>query len=242
MLRMVLDTLWRLLLVQGSRNARYHDGLGFFHIMAPALRRAARSGGERARLVRRYAGYFNANPLLVPAIAGALARMELDAAGRRADDTQRIERVREALSSALSARGDHLTEIAVLPLTLTIGCAFAMYYGYIGPVAFLVLYNCYSFFIRAEGYRAGMRFGERTGLILGAGIFARQRFLGGAAAFAAGAFAAIVIARAWQYGGQRLAVSGLAAAAAAAWLAGRTSRFWVAAALLVGIGAYLAVW
>lgn len=242
MIRMVLDTLWRFLLLQGSRNTRYLDGLGFFHVMTPALRRAARRGADRAALLRRHAGYFNANPLLVPAIAGALARMELDAAGRGADDAQRIERVRGALASALSARGDHLTEIVMLPMALTIGCVFAIYSWYIGPVAFLVLYNCYSILVRTEGYRAGMRFGERTGLILGAGIFARQRLLGGLAAFIAGAFTALVLARAWQSGGPRMAVSGLAVVAAAAWLGGRTAQFWAAAALLVGAGVYLVVW
>jgi len=242
MIRMIIDTLWRFLLVQGSRNARYVDGLGFHHVMTPALRRAARSGGDREARRRRYAGYFNADPLVVPAIAGALTRMELESARAATDDGERIERVRDALSSALSARGDHLTEIVMLPLSLTIGCACAMYVWYLGPVVFLAVYNFYNLTVRAGGYRAGMRLGERTGRMLDGWPFGRQRLLGALAAFAAGAFTALVLAQAWRSGGARPALSGLALIAAAVLLGARTSRLRITAALLGMAGLYLAVW
>ncbi|MDD3643195.1 MAG: PTS system mannose/fructose/sorbose family transporter subunit IID [Candidatus Krumholzibacteria bacterium] len=241
MIRLWLDTLWRLPLVQGSRNARLFDGLGFLHVMLPAIRRAAPPGERRAALVRRYAGYFNASPLMAPYIAGALARMELDGSARGADP-ERVERVRAALSSALTARGEHLAEVILHPLALTIGCLCAMYSWYIGPVAFLLLHNLYNCMVRTGGYRTGLHLGEQTGRILAAGPFGRQRMLGGLAAFAAGLFAAFSVAHALRFGGARVAGSGLALIALSALLGRRLSALSAAALLLAAAGIYLAVW
>lgn len=241
MIRLFVDTVWRLLLVQGSRNARLLDGLGFLHVMLPAIRRAAPGEERRAALVRRYAGYFNASPLMVPYIAGALGRMETDAAAAGGDG-ERIERMRAALSAALTARGEHLSEVILLPLTLTIGCLCAMYSWYIGPVAFLLLHNLYNCMVRTGGYRTGLHLGEDTGRILAAGLFSRQRLLGGLAAFAAGLFATLVVARALRFGGARIAGSAVALIALSALLGKRVPALTAAAALLVAAGIYLAVW
>lgn len=241
MVRLYLETLWRLLLVQGSRNTRLFDGLGFLHVMLPAIRRAAPAGERRDALMRRYAGYFNASPFMVPYIAGALGRMELER-GDGGGDRERIERVKAALSSALTARGEHLVEIILLPLTLTIGCLCAMYSWYIGPVAFLVLHNLYNCMVRTGGYRTGLHLGEHTGRILAAGPFGRQRLLGGLAAFAAGLFAALALAHALRFGGARLAGSGLAMIAFSAVLGRRLPALPAAMLLLAAAGIYLAIW
>lgn len=237
MVRMLLDTIWRLPLVQGSRNPGLLDGLGFLHAMLPAIRRAAPPGERRAVLARRYAGYFNASPLAVPFIAGALGRMELEGA-----DGERIERVRAALSSALTARGEHLVEVILLPLTLTIGCLCAMYSWYIGPVAFLLLHNLYNCTVRMGGYRTGLHLGEHTGRILAAGPFSRQRLLGGLAAFTAGLFTVLALGHALRLGGPRLAGSGLALVALSALIGRRLRTIPAAAVLLAAAGIYLAIW
>jgi mannose/fructose/N-acetylgalactosamine-specific phosphotransferase system component IID len=241
MIRLFIDTVWRLLLVQGSRSARLHDGLGFLHVMMPAIHRATPDVKGRAALVRRYAGYFNASTFMVPYIAGALGRMELDRSSG-GGDPERIERVREALCSALTARGEYLAEVVLLPLTLTIGSLCAMYSWYIGPVAFLLLHNLYNCMVRTGGYRTGLHLGEHTGRILAAGPFGRQRLLGGLAAFAAGLFAVFAVAHALRFGGARIAGSGAALIAVSALVGKRFSALPAAAILLAAAGIYLAVW
>lgn len=250
---MKLDTLWRLFLVQGSRNVRTLDGLGFLHVMTPLIRRLAREGRDRTAAARRYAGYFNAAPNMVPYIAGAVTGIELDAARgveREGPDGmaqalaagERASRVRGAMSSALTARGTSFMETALIPLSLTIGCIFAMYSWYSGPIVFLIIFNLYNFRTRISGYRTGLHAGEGTGRALAEGLFAEQRYLGSGAAFVSGVFTALIALRAWDYGGPRLAVWGAAVMAGSVVLGGRYPHFRVAVMLTALTLIFLAVW
>jgi mannose/fructose/N-acetylgalactosamine-specific phosphotransferase system component IID len=242
MIVLALNTVWRLFLIQGSRNNRTVDGLGFLFVMAPLVRRLSRMGQDGAEVASRYAGYFNCNPLMASFIAGALSRMELDAAAEGNVDPARIERFKETMSTALTARGDYFVEIVLLVVSLTIGSIFAIYTWYAGPVVFLVLYNLYNFRIRAGGYRTGLNLGEGTGRVLAAKMLKEQRMLGAAGAFSAGILAALLTLRAWKYGGPRIAVAGVLLAAAACFIRGRISPLKAAILLLIAAGAFLAVW
>lgn len=242
MIWLAIDTVWRLFFLQGSRNSRTIDGLGFFHIMEPLVRRLARDGQDRAGAASKYAGYFNCNPLMTSYIAGALTKMEMEKIDDGGMDPQRAERVKDTLSAALTARGDYFIEIVLLLVSLTIGSIFAIYTWYAGPVVFLILYNLYNFKIRIGGYRTGLHLGEGTGRALAANLLKEQKILGAAAAFSGGILAALVVLRAWKFGGSRVAVAGLVLAAAAYFARGRLSPLKTAFLLLLAAGVFLAIW
>ncbi len=242
MIWLAIDTVWRLFFVQGSRNSRTIDGLGFFHIMEPLVRRLAREGQDRSGAASKYAGYFNCNPLMTSYIAGALTKMELDAADEGGLDARKTERMKDTLSAALTARGDYFIEIVLLLVSLTIGSIFAIYTWYAGPVVFLILYNLYNFRIRIGGYRTGLHLGEGTGRVLAAKLLKEQKILGAAAAFSGGILAALVVLRAWKFGGPRIAAAGVVLAAAAYFARGRISPLKTAFLLLLAAGVFLALW
>ena len=242
MIWLAIDTVWRLFFIQGTRNTRTIDGLGFFNIMEPLVRRLAREGQDRAVAASRYTGYFNCNPLMSSYIAGALTRMELDAASEGGLDRRKAERMKDTLSAALTARGDYFIEIVLLLVSLTIGSIFAIYTWYAGPVVFLILYNLYNFKIRIGGYRTGLHLGEGTGRSLAAKLLKEQKILGAVAAFSGGILSALVLLRAWKFGGPRIAAAGLVLAAAAYFARGRFSPLKTAFILLLAAGVFLAIW
>ena len=242
MIWLALDTVWRLFFIRGSRNGRTLDGLGFFNVMEPLVRRVSAPGRERGEAAARHAGYFNCNPQMASYIAGALTRMELDAKDRGGLDPRKSERIRETMSAALTARGDYFIEIVLLVVSLTIGSIFAIYTWYAGPVVFLILFNLYNFRIRTGGYRTGMHLGEGTGRALAAERLKEQKFLGAAGSFSAGVLSALLVLRAWKYGGPRIAVAGFLLATAAFFLRGRLSPLKTSFLLLLGAGLFLALW
>ncbi len=242
MIWLALDTVWRLFLIQGSRNDRTIDGLGFFAVMEPLTRRLARSGQNKGRIASRYTGYFNCNPFMASYIAGALTRMELDSVDEGGVDPRKAERIKETMSSVLTARGDYFVEMVLLLVSLTIGSIFAIYTWYAGPVVFLALYNLYNFRIRIGGYRTGLHLGEGTGRALAAKLLKEQKLLGSIGAFSAGVLVALLTVRAWRFGGPRIAAAGIVLAAAA-WLAkGRMSMLKTAFLLLLAAGVFLTIW
>jgi PTS system N-acetylgalactosamine-specific IID component len=242
MIWLAIDTVWRLFFIQGSRNVRTIDGLGFFFVMEPLIRRLAGGGQDMAGAASRYAGYFNCNPLMAPFITGAMTRMELDAAGSGGLDGRKAERFRDTMSSALTARGDYFVEMALLLVSLTIGSIFAIYTWYAGPVVFLALYNLYNFRIRIGGYRTGLHLGEGTGRALASKLLKEQKILASAAAFSAGVLAALLTVRAWRFGGPRIATAGAVLVAAAYIAGGRISALKTAFLLLLAAGVFLALW
>jgi hypothetical protein len=125
---------------------------------------------------------------------------------------------------------------------LTIGSIFAIYTWYAGPVVFLILYNLYNFRLRIGGYRTGLHHGEGTGRVLVDKLLKKQKIMGSVAAFSGGVLSALLLARAWRYGGPRVAAAGIVLAAAAFFARGRFSPLKTAFMLLLAAGIFLAVW
>ena len=214
MWRSHLNHLWRLFLLQGSRNERTIDGLGFYNAISPELDTWSEEEDETRETVRRHMGYFNANPILASYILGAVINMERRRRSGDGVDVAHIERMKSTLSAVLTAKGDYFFSVVLLPLGLTIACIFAMYSWYLGPVIFLALYNYFHLQARIGGYLIGVRLGEGLGNEYIRHIFRAQGFLGGCAAFSAGVFSALVLVRAGSYGGLRLSGWGIAAVVA----------------------------
>ncbi len=233
--------IWRIFLIGSSRNERTLDGLGFFAVLEPLIGRWGASADERAAIAKRHAGYFNANPILASYVAGVTANLEERRAGGEEISPERVDRMKSALSSVLTARGDSFFENTLVPLGLTIGCISAINSSYIGLAIFLVLYNVYHFQSRIGGYRIGVELGDGVGGDFVARLFREERFLGGAAAFAAGIFAALACAGARGTGGMRLLIAGAAIAALAVVLRKRMSVVRRVALLTFGTALYLVV-
>lgn len=62
--------------IQGSWNFPQMQGLGFFYILAPWLRKVTKDQFQEAS--RRHLGYFNTHPYMASYIFGAVARLEED--------------------------------------------------------------------------------------------------------------------------------------------------------------------
>lgn len=234
--------IWRLFFIQSSRNERTLDGLGLFAVLAPFLRRWARSGEDAKALARRHLGYFNAGLYLSSTVAGVIVNLE----GRRSRGEsltpEGIDRAAAALSSVLAARANYFFDALLIPLGLTIASISAIYGSYIGLVIFLVLYNYYHFQSRIGGYYKGAELGEGVGGAFVGRLFREERFVAGCSAFASGIFAALLFTRARAAGGLGFIVWGAAAAACAAALDKRLSRAWSVAAVLCATGLYLVVY
>jgi mannose/fructose/N-acetylgalactosamine-specific phosphotransferase system component IID len=168
--------------------------------------------------------------------------MELDSADEGGLDPRKAERVKDTMSSVLTARGDYFVEMVLLLVSLTIGSIFAIYTWYAGPVVFLALYNLYNFRIRIGGYRTGLHLGEGTGRALAAKLLKEQKLLGSIGAFSAGVLVALLTVRAWRFGGPRIAAAGMVLAAAAWFARGRMSMLKTALLLLLAAGVFLILW
>lgn len=229
----------RLFLLRSSRNTRTLDGLGFFFVLAPLLRRLP-EGPSRIEAAKRHLSYFNANQYTASYIAGAVANLERRRMAGEAVDPSLILRLKETLSSVLSSRGDYFFFVVLMPLGLTIGVIFAIYGSYIGLVLFLVLYNFFHAQSRIAGFITGERLGEEVAGRIATGLFEGQGFLGGCAAFVSGAFAALALRRAYGAGGLPIAAWGVAVALLGMALQRKFSFYWCVMTIFLATALFLA--
>lgn len=234
--------IWRLFLLQSSRNERTMDALGFFAVVEPLLRRWARAGEDPRAAARRHLGYFNAGLYLSSAVAGVVVSLEEKRARGEEMPPERIERIKAALSSVLAARANCFFEGLLIPLGLTISCISAIYTSYLGLAIFLVLYNLYHFRSRICGYSKGFELGEGVGGSFVSRLFKEERVLGAFAAFASGVFAALLFVRAGGAGGAGFLVWGAIAFAGSALLKRRLSFPWSVVVVSLATALYLVVY
>ncbi len=237
-----MKMIWRLFFLQNSRNNRTLDGLGFFHILYPFFREIADSDEELEEIVSRHVDYFNANPILAPYIVGVVMNLELRKKAGEDISAERISGVKNTLSSVLTAKGEYFFEIVLVPFALTIGCIFAIYNSYIGPVIFLIFYNLYHFQSRIGGYREGFFLGEDVGRTLAVTLFREQKWFSWVAAFVSGVFAALIIARAWSFGGFRFFLWGVLMVAALFLLCRKIAFLWAVSIIFMATAVFLAIW
>ncbi len=233
--------IWRLFFLQNSRNSRILDGLAFFHILLPFFREISKDDRQLVEMAERHIDYFNSNPVLAPYVAGVVMNLEARRNSGEEIDPERINRVKNALSSAMTAKGDYFFEMALMPFALTIGCIFAIYSSVIGPMIFLVFYNLYHLKLRIGGYRIGFLLGEDGGTELAATFFRGQKLLGTLGTFVSGAFAALVFTRAWSFGGSPFIIWGVAAVLAMFLLRRKTNILWAVLILVLATACFLVI-
>ena len=162
----VISTLVRSFLVQGSWNYHTMLGLGFAFAMLPGLRRIIGSDADRLdAAVARHFEHFNAHPYLVTVALGAVLKLEADGT-----DPQVVRRFKLAVRGPLGSVGDTLVWATWLPGVAVL--ALALYWlgvpGWITAVFFLLTYNAGHVGLRVWGLRAGLRSGHDVARSLGA--------------------------------------------------------------------------
>jgi PTS system mannose-specific IID component len=159
--RVLLHVFMRSFAIQGSWNYRTLQGSGFAFALLPALRHIHQNDPERlCAAVQRHAHIFNAHPYLAGVALGAVARLEADG-----EDPLVIERLKNALRSALGALGDRVVWAGWRPACLLMALAVLLATGsaVAAVLLFLLVYNAGHLALRWWGFRIGITYGREVG-------------------------------------------------------------------------------
>jgi PTS system mannose-specific IID component len=206
--RDLFGVFMRLLLLQGMLHPKGMQNLGVMRAMAPAL--AKMGADEDNSWVGRHLEFFNCNPNFVPAIVGAVLRLEEERLAGRAVDPRDISYFKRSISGPLAAMGDMLFLGGLKPLSLTLACISAIYHSFIGLLAILLLYNVVVVSCRLWGVYFGYSKGWELVDVFSGPAF--QRLLGivqSVGASVGGALVAVVLYR-LPMGGTWVLVPGIA--------------------------------
>ena len=144
-----LTIFFRSLSVQASWNFPRMQGLGFFHVLAPWLRKV--SGERFQEACRRHLGYFNTHPFFVPYVAGVVARLEQEGKGEESIHT------RNSMMGPLGALGDGLFWANVRPAAVLIAVAVSFHWPWAAAPVLLVAFNAIHLPEMWDGIGAGFR-------------------------------------------------------------------------------------
>jgi hypothetical protein len=233
------NAIWRLFFIQSSRNEKTMDGLGFYAVISPFVKKWGEPANNADEIARRHLGYFNGGLYLTSAVAGVVVNMERRRSNGEPVTPERIDRVKAALSSVLAARANYFFDGLLIPYGLTIACISAIYGSYVGVAAFLAGYNIYHFQYRIGGYCRGTELGEGMGGAFVARLFREERLVAGCAAFTSGVFAALLFIRSRDAGGGRFLAWGAIVLVASAVLGKRISPVRSVGVLLFATALYL---
>ena len=129
----------------------------------------------RSQFLRRHLEPMNTNPGMAGFLLGAMARLEERAALGEADAIPKLQHVRRILEGPLAATGDALLWAGLRPLGGLVGMVLAWFFGWVGPIAFLVLYNVVHLSARIGGVFWGYARGERVHEVLRAPSVSKTR-------------------------------------------------------------------
>ena len=129
----------------------------------------------RRQFLQRHLEPMNTNPGMAGFLLGALARLEERAALGEADAIPKLQHLRRLLEGPLAATGDAILWAGLRPLGGLVGAILAWIFGWVGPIAFLVLYNAVHLSVRVGGVFWGHARGERVHEVLRARWVSRTR-------------------------------------------------------------------
>ncbi len=218
-------SLLRLFFLKASQNRKTILGGGLYFVMAPLLKKWARSADDLKDLAIRHTGYFNTDPVMASYIIGAVEKMEEERSRGESITARDVEDLKEVLSQLLAARGNYFFSMVLLPLVLTIASLFAIYGSYAGLIIFLAVYNVYHFHYRIGGYLTGLRRGREVIEALLTSAFGTEDWLKNCAALAGGVLAAVALVEAFEWGGFAVGGYGLALVAGGIFLLKKLSFY-----------------
>jgi PTS system mannose-specific IID component len=153
------EILWRSFFIQGAWNFKGMQNVGFVYSMVPGLKALASDGLEKA--AARYLRFFNTHPYMAPTIMGVLLNLE------EAGETEKADKLKQTLSSALAAIGDTFFWATLKPIVALL-ILLAVMFDRVWAIAFvLVAYNAIHVWTMSWGFARGYRTGPDGALALG---------------------------------------------------------------------------
>ncbi|MHB2154624.1 PTS system mannose/fructose/sorbose family transporter subunit IID [Calditrichota bacterium GD2] len=157
----ILGMLWRSFFIQSVWNFKSMVSVGFCFVLSPIGQKICKNKEEYVAFLKRHLGFFNAHPYFASYAMGAIARLEQQMHNQ---DTETIERFKNALISPLGAIGDRCCWAVLRPAALIFGLVGMAYYESLELKSLhllltFVLYNIPHIHIRLKGIIDGYQSG-----------------------------------------------------------------------------------
>ncbi len=156
-----ISIFMRSFFIQAGWNFKSLISIGFAYALIPVARRLYRDNEARAKFLLRHIGFFNAHPYFASYALGAIARLEEEnAQNEDSDQTERIEKFKNALIGPLGAVGDQYFWATVKPAAVLLGMiglllAPQVWIKLTFLALLLILYNISHLMVRIRGQRLG---------------------------------------------------------------------------------------
>ncbi|NIS24269.1 hypothetical protein GWN42_16580 [candidate division KSB1 bacterium] len=155
-----MKILCRSFYIQATWNYERMLSLGYCFCMIPFAKKCIKTNEEQAHFLTRNLQFFNTHPYMANRIIGAALKMEEQAIqSKNLTDTQ-IDRIKKRLSESLAAVGDEMFWAQLKPICAILGILLSLYFGLVGLVGFLVIYNVPHLLVRIRGFSVGYREGS----------------------------------------------------------------------------------
>ncbi len=145
--------------IQGSWNYQRMLNLGFCYSILPILDKLYKKDEDRSKFLKRHLEFFNAHPYFASFALGATARLEEQNLFENWQSDKPISVLKNRLCGPLGAIGDKLVWRTVKPLVAMFGVLITLFYGIVGPVVLIVLYNVPHIYLRHYGIVKGYTLG-----------------------------------------------------------------------------------
>jgi PTS system mannose-specific IID component len=199
--RVRAEMIIRSLFIQATNNFERMLSLGFLFALWPLIKIIYRTPESRREAVIRHLSFFNTQPYFANCILGVVAHVELRG-GENLD--REVSRVKRAMMGALGAIGDDLFWAGLIPaaaLTALVWYVVSPRHAFIGAISALVIYNVFHLWARVRLFNVGLRLGPRvTNYFRMLRLPSFAVLVKVAGSFLLGAFAALVMWRASEFG------------------------------------------
>ena len=145
--------------IQGSWNYQRMLNLGFCYSILPILDRLYKKDEDRSKFLKRQLEFFNAHPYFASFALGATARLEEQNFIENWPSEKPISVLKNRLCGPLGAIGDKLVWRTVKPLVAMFGVLITLFYGIVGPIVLIVIYNVPHIYLRYYGIVKGYNLG-----------------------------------------------------------------------------------
>lgn len=145
--------------IQGSWNYQRMLNLGFCYSILPILDKIYKKDEDRSKFLKRQLEFFNAHPYFASFALGATARLEEQYLNEQWSSDKPISMLKNRLCGPLGAIGDKLVWRTVKPLVAMLGVLITIFYGIVGPIVLIVVYNVPHVYLRYYGVVKGYKLG-----------------------------------------------------------------------------------
>lgn len=164
-MRLSIDRFLKILLstffIQTSWSFFSMQGMGFLFNLIIGT-----SKEKKNQIMRTHRGFFNTHPYMASYIIGATIR-----AYDEQTPPEEIKKFVAVAQTSFASAGDLLFWQTIRPALLLIAVVLGIHYGIIGPLVFLVIYNIFHLYHRAQGILDGYAMGWNVIYVLKARRF-----------------------------------------------------------------------